>query len=240
MRWWWVLGVGVMGSALAQEGSKGMSDAERAKRDAEKVFSFIKFHTVKKPAAAPAAKPAATPAPSPRSGPTRPASSLPAQGNSSAPALNAPEAQPSVPAVASAPAPVLEASQPQGAVVEEPGRSVAPPLAASPVPAGPVQPPAAAAPAAPEAEPDEQEVELKLIDFVAPELTAQLQATLGASSPVVKVLFTVAADGKVETARAAAGVPRRLGQVAERAVLQWRFEPLPAAREVEVEIAFRR
>ena len=59
MRWWWLLAAGVMGSALAQESGKVMSDAERAKRDAEKVFSFIKFQTVKRPAAAPAAGSAA-------------------------------------------------------------------------------------------------------------------------------------------------------------------------------------
>ncbi|MFO1251585.1 MAG: TonB family protein [Inhella sp.] len=83
-------------------------------------------------------------------------------------------------------------------------------------------------------------MELKLVDFVAPELTPQIQATLGASNPVVKLRFMVGIDGKVQSARAVEGVPRRLGQVAERAVLQWRFEPLPAAREVEVEIAFKR
>ncbi|WP_374437284.1 TonB family protein [Inhella sp.] len=235
MRWWWVLGVGVMGSALAQDGGKGLSDAERAKRDAEKVFSFIKFQTVKKPSAAPAAAPSAA-APSPRLAPARSDATPTARSKPAAPEPGVAAAQASAPSLASAPATVPqivpEASRPQGAAAEDPAR---------PALGAPVQPPAAAAPPpTPEPEPEEQEVELKLVDFVAPELTPQIQATLGASSPVVKLRFMVGTDGKVQSARAVEGVPRRLGQVAERAVLQWRFEPLPAAREVEVEIAFKR
>lgn len=82
-------------------------------------------------------------------------------------------------------------------------------------------------------------MELKLVDYAAPDLSPQVQATLGARNPVVKLRFTVGADGRVQVARAADGVPRRLAQLAERAVLQWRFLPLPAAREVDVEIAFK-
>lgn len=240
MRWCWVLGVGVLGSALAQEGSRGMSDAERAKRDAEKVFSFIKFQTVKKPSATPSAAPVAA-APSPRPAAARSDTTPPARSRPAAPESGAPAAQVSAPTLASAPPAAAEASKPQGGVAaEEPPRQAVPPAAPGPALGAPVQQPAAAAPAPPEPEPEDQEVELKLVDFVAPELTPQIQATLGASSPVVKLRFMVGTDGKVQSARAVEGVSRRLGQVAERAVLQWRFEPLPAAREVEVEIAFKR
>ncbi len=226
-----------MGSALAQDGGKGISDAERAKRDAEKVFSFIKFQTVKKPSAAPAAAPAAA-APSPRPAPARSDAVPTARIKPSAPEPSAAGAQVSAPSVASAPP---TAAPPVPQIAQEASR----PLGAGEAPArpmleAPVQQPPAAAPAMSEPEPEEQEVELKLVDFVAPELTPQIQATLGASNPVVKLRFMVGTDGKVQSARAVEGVPRRLGQVAERAVLQWRFEPLPAAREVEVEIAFRR
>ena len=56
----------LMGGAMSAwaQASGELSDAERAKRDANKVFSFIKFHAVK-PAAAPAPAPAPKPAPKP-------------------------------------------------------------------------------------------------------------------------------------------------------------------------------
>ena len=54
----------LMGGAMSAwaQASGEISDAERAKRDANKVFSFIKFHAVK-PAAAPAPAPAPAVAP---------------------------------------------------------------------------------------------------------------------------------------------------------------------------------
>lgn len=234
MRWWWVLAAGVMGSALAQESGKGMSDAERAKRDAEKVFSFIKFQPVKKPA--PAAATAV-----PRTGSNRAEAPAPSRGkavpveSSAAPMPAQASAPPSAPLQAQAGAAEAERSQ-----ASAPSAQINPPEVQPPASAAAAAPSLPSAASAPDSELDEPEVELKLVDFVAPELSPQVQATLGASNPVVKLRFTVGADGKVEAARAVDGVPRRLGQVAERAVLQWRFEPLPAAREVEVEIAFRR
>jgi len=46
------------------------------------------------------------------------------------------------------------------------------------------------------------------------------------------------ADGRVSAAKAMGNAPRRIENSAVRAVMQWRFEPLPAVREVDVEIAF--
>ena len=227
MRWWCIGVVLLVGSAWAQEGSKPLSDAERAKRDAEKVFSFIKFQTVKKaPAAAPApvrTAPASAPAPQ---------------------RAEAPKAEPA--RVEPAPARVMDAALPQPAPVVEALPTVVPPLSTAPVSTAPVStaPLTAASaptPVTPADEVDEaDEVELKLLEFVAPELPAAVQATLGASNPRVKLRFQVGADGKVLSVRAADGVPRRIAQVAERAVAQWRFEPIASARDVEVEIAFRR
>jgi hypothetical protein len=68
-----------------------MSDAERARRDAEKVFGFIKFQTVKpKPAAEPEKprKPVATSAPRPAS-PARQTETAAAPQNAT-PAISAP------------------------------------------------------------------------------------------------------------------------------------------------------
>jgi hypothetical protein len=87
---------------------------------------------------------------------------------------------------------------------------------------------------------DPEEVPLQLQDFVAPVLTQEVQATLGVGSRSVKVRFTVEPSGKVSKAEAAPGVPRRLAKPAMEAILQWRFAALPAARIVDVEIAFRR
>jgi TonB family protein len=95
-------------------------------------------------------------------------------------------------------------------------------------------------PVAAPAEDEEQAVEIKLREFVAPELNPSLLATLGASNPRVLMRFTVEPDGRVSEAKAREGTPRRLAQVASRAILQWRFEPIAAAQEVEVELAFKR
>jgi Gram-negative bacterial TonB protein C-terminal len=54
------------------------------------------------------------------------------------------------------------------------------------------------------------------------------------------VRFTVEANGTVSKAEALAEAPRRFARPATDAVLQWQFAPLPQARTVDVEIAFRR
>lgn len=89
-------------------------------------------------------------------------------------------------------------------------------------------------------DPDPDDAALQLQNFVAPVLTPALQATLGAGSRNIKVRFTVEASGKVSSAEAAAGVPRRLAKPATDAILQWQFAPLSQARTADVEIAFRR
>lgn len=100
----------------------------------------------------------------------------------------------------------------------------------------------AATVAAPNDEPDDEDDEeaLKLVSFTAPQLSLELQATLGPSTRNVKVRFAVAADGRVTHAQAQEGTPRKLANVATQAIRQWRFAPLPRAREVDVEIAFKR
>lgn len=217
-----------------------LTDAERARRDADKVFNFIRFQTVRKPAADGEAKPPRPPRPVARPAPA-PSSSAPAVGSATAPA-GGPKldsaAAPVNPAAAETRAPALAAtSNPPTAAAASPT-----PVAAVPVtPAAPPSTTAQATAAAPAPDDDdEDEVPLKLVSFTAPQLSTELQATMGPSQRNIKVRFTVAADGRVTEAQAQIGTPKRLANVATAAIRQWRFEPLPQARDVDVEVAFKR
>lgn len=219
-----------MGSAVAQDAGK-LSDQERAKRDAEKVFSFIKFQTVrkdkdkdekkdeKKVAAAPAAPAAAKPQvvakadEAPRMRGLEPPASGPATdtkaGGSGA----------GVPPVGTTLPPVVDP------VPTQPAASAA----AVPAPANP-----------PEAEPDEpDEVPLKLVNYVAPEMNRHVLDAMGGRDHAVPVRFTVEPNGTVSQADPRPGVQRKLGQAAASAIKQWRFSPLPERRVVDVELMFR-
>ncbi len=221
------MGLALSGLAAAQTTPSALAAAEeRAQREAERVFSVIKFHSIRsKPAAEAASRSRAA---APRT--ERPARTVPA-----AAAAPVPAAEPSLPAVEAGttapatPEPVPSAWQ---------ATPAAPPVVAphdEPVPTAP------ALPAEPESEPEEpDEVPLRLQHFVAPVLSPSLQATLGAGARNVRVRLTVQADGTVSQADAAAGVPRRLAKPATDAILQWQFAPLPQARTADVDIAFRR
>ena len=219
-----------VGSAAAQTAEK-MSDAERARRDAEKVFSFIKFHTVKPAAPKPAPAPvAARPAPRPAavaaavaSSTVAPASAPPAPATALARSASAPAPAPAIePAAAPAPAAALADSAPAVAT------SLPPPSE-----------PVAAAPAEPAPAVEEEEVPLKLIAYVPPEMNAQVLNAMEGRQIAVPVRFTVQPDGRVSEARSTGLAPRRVANAAVRAVQQWRFDPLPAAREIDVELLFK-
>jgi protein TonB len=203
-----------------------LSDAERARRDAEKVFSFIKFQTVRnRPVGEAGEKPA------------RPRAANAAPRAPVAPAPSpAPAAAPATPATATAAA---NTPTPVSLPAEKPLETTPAPQP-TPTAAASVSPAAPPAPATEEDADDEDDAALQLQSFVPPSLTPEVNATLGAGSRNVKVRFTVEADGRVSKAEAAAGVPRRLAKPATDAILQWRFAPLPQARNVDVEIAFRR
>ncbi|MFG6430617.1 energy transducer TonB [Roseateles sp. LYH14W] len=214
---------------LSAAQAPAMTDAERARRDADKVLNFIKFHAVKaRPVAEPADKPRKPAAP----GPQRAAS----------PMRHA-EAAPAEPAVA-------ETAHASASTQTLPtADATTPPAPAQPAASfgtSPVSAPAAAAAtiAPPEsvAEPDTEEPEevaLQLQRFVEPVLTASAQATLVGRPRNVTVRFTVEPNGTVSKADALADAPRRLARPAVDAVLQWQFAPLPQPRTVDVEIAFR-
>lgn len=220
---------GPLPHALAQPAAP-MTDAERARRDAEKVFSFIKFQTVPAKPAEPAPRPA-----------------RPAAASTAPPAAAAPPRAPE-PVVAGAAAPAAPPIKPAAALAAaealpalEHAALTAPAPTAAPLAAAVLNTLPATLP--PEAEPEGDDADdgaLQLQSFVAPVITPALQSTLGAGSRNVKVRFTVQANGRVSQADAAPGVPRRLARPAIDAVLQWQFAPLPQPRTVDVEIAFRR
>jgi TonB family protein len=214
-----------------------ISDAERAKRDADKVFSFIKFHTVR-----PAAPAAAAPRPAPRPVPAPVSAAAAAVSPAVARALAAPA--PVAAPVASAPVATAMAAvtdQPAAAALPVASASVPALDSASTLSPNASLPPTAQPPAQlaqPVLEPEE-EVPLRLIAYVAPEMNAQVLAAIASSQVVVPVRFVVEPDGKVSSALVRGNAPRRVGQAAVRAVQQWRFDKIPAVREVDVEIAFK-
>ncbi len=235
---------------LAQSGDAGLSDQERAKRDAGKVFNFIKFHAVRavKPAEKPADKPVETraavaPAPVARRASdvqvatldgARAAEAVQTQG------VGAPANQAAAPTSAAAQSATLASpigpseSAPQATSTQGAGAAVLP---AAALVATPNQPAATVTPPAAEPEPEE-DAGLQLIQYVEPELPrANNVSTL--TGGTVTVRFEVGPDGKVVSAVPREGAPRRLAQAAARAVQQWRFAPLNAAREAEVDIVFK-
>jgi len=240
--------------AWAQSGEASISDQDRAKRDASKVFNFIKFHAVRpaKPADKVAEK--APDRPADRAPELRVASAPPPPA--SAPALLTPaRANTDVRVAALDPARLgslpSDERVPKPAVLAAPAASEAPdarvaaPEASGPALAG-VAPAVAAlvanpqpAPSiTPEPEPEpEDEVGLQLLQYVEPELPRSNSVNT-LKGGTVTVRFEVGTDGKVVSAVPREGASRRLAQAAARAVQQWRFAPLSSAREAEVDIVF--
>ena len=198
------------------------ADLERVRREAEKVFSWIKFHTV----------------------PTKPATETRAKPQRAPAASKDAAAKPSAPAADVTPAEAAPPSLPAMAEVQAtPSVPAGPERGAEPAPAAPAPESTVPTPAATEAEAERDEPEdpaLQLRSFVAPVLPPAVQSTLGVGTRAVKVRFTVEADGRVSHAEAAPDLPRRLAKPATEAILQWQFAPLPQARTAEVEIGFRR
>jgi TonB family protein len=226
------------GLLLAQANSgkdaKSLSDSDRAKRDADKVFSFIKFHTVRSAPAPAPAKPAAQAAQA--APPTR--SLVVATAPASQPAA-ATSASVGTAATSSAAAP---AATVPSTLAAEAASAAEPTVTTADLPADAASAAATLSQAPLQAAPqvEEEEVPLRLVDYVAPDMSAQVLAAMPSNEVTVPVRFTVQPDGRVSSAQAmGGGAPRRVAQAAVRAVQQWRFDPLPAERTVDVEINFK-
>lgn len=236
-----VLGVLASGAG-AQElgdlaGKAKLSDAERAKRDADKVYQWIRFLGDKadkpvRPAAAREAQAAAKEGK--ESAKDAAASREAAQRAAAVRAVAA-----ASPAAAGRPAP--EASSPTLASAAPAATPEAQPqlMAAAAPSAQPVLPPPAAQAArapAPAPAPAEEDEQLKLLERVEPEFPHRLLQDRGGS---VTVRFTVQPDGSVRSVEALKSSNSRLVRGVVDAVSRWRFAPITQARSAVVEVGFK-
>ncbi|QPF75683.1 TonB family protein [Roseateles sp. DAIF2] len=209
-------------------GKAKLSDSERAKRDADKVYQWIRFHADKAEKADKAAKaqqstqaapvPAAKPAAAPPPVASARAATPPA-------AAAAPVAKPAEPAVAAAPAPAASADQ-LVAMATTSAQPVLPPPTAQ----------AARAVTPPPPPPEPVEEALTLVERVEPEFPRRVLQDRGGS---VTVRFTVQPDGSVRDAEAVKSSHPRLVRGVLDAVNRWRFAPITQARSAVVEVGFR-
>lgn len=199
---------------------------ERAQKQADAVFHWIKLNSEKganrqQPAPTPPAPPAPAPAPAPRKPAAVAAAPKPATPAAPASAA-APAEAPVAAAVASAPDPVQVAA------------------AAPPAPEPAATPPAtvamAAVPAPPPPAP-EPEVQLQPLSRVNPVVPRQLRQQ-SFRTGYARVRFTVTPAGVVSMAEVLETSHTRLGPAAVEAIKQWRFAPIPTAREAAIEFAF--
>lgn len=212
----------------AQSDAAKADSLERAQKAADAVFHWIKVNADKnpRPAPPPAPRKPAPVAAAPREAPAPAPTPVRVQVEAAAPAPALPE-----PAPAPLPAITAAASEPERTPVV---LASAPPL---PQPAAPLAAAARAVqPPPPPAE--EAEVPLKLLVKVEPVIPRQLQAQ-SFRNGFAQVQFIVAPDGTVVQAQATKSSNPRLGAAAVEAVRQWRFAPIPTAREAAVEVAFR-
>jgi TonB family protein len=215
---------GVANAAFAQAETPlkpELSAEERAQKQADKVFTFIKLQSVKPSTKRAAAEPTA---PNP-----------PVQTAGIAVAKVAPKPQAKV-AAALEPRQLASAATPASPSVEAQRSQESQPtlLAAASLTAAVVQPELLPQHPAPPAEPEPPA--LQLLTKVEPEIPRQLQADFKGGA--VTVRFMVQTDGSVMQAQAVQASHKRLAVAAVSAVNQWRFAPLPAPREASVDIAF--
>jgi TonB family protein len=207
--------------ALADEPVKPpLSAEERAQKQADRVFTFIRLHTDKAPAKRVApAEAAATPGPAVAIAATQ------------AKALAKPQSKPALAGAAPADA------RPT-ASVEPAAEPLAPAtlLAAASLSAASVQPELLPQPQALARQAEPEPPALQLLSKVEPEIPRQLQADFKGGS--VTLRFVVQPDGSVAQTQALKSSHKRLTVAAIAAVNQWRFAPLPAPREATVDIAF--
>lgn len=208
--------------------ASGISDSDRAKRDADKVLQWIKFHATH------SAKPEA-PAPAPKPAPAAKAPA-PKPAVATAPAPTPAAAAPTAQAAASVPAPAASQEQ-QLAAGREPEAPAPKPELVAAAPATPPAPPATEPTRAAPAPEPEEEVALRLIQKVDPDIPRQLASNIRSGSVMVR--FQVKPDGTTTKVESLGNANKRLASSAIAAVQQWKFAPIPKQREATVEIGFK-
>lgn len=209
-----------------------MSAAERAKRDADKVFHWIMIHSDKprkaKAEAKPEPKAEARREDKPVAAPAATAAGRPGRTEAAAPNAKGSEQGKSDGAAATA------------SVTAQPNLPVAGPEAAkgSSADAAPKQvasiPPNKAAP--PVDEGDDEDIALVPVQQAEPDFPASVMRQL--RKGLVQVRFDVQADGTVARAEVVKTTHRRLNDTAIAAVSQWRFQPVRKAQSAVVELGF--
>ncbi|MBB3197263.1 energy transducer TonB [Roseateles terrae] len=233
-------------AAAATDNKAQLSDVERAKRDADKVFQWIKFHAEKGETKKPEhqAKTDAKPEPKPQ----------PAVAKSAAPAPARKSDEDSRTVVAAASD--SQRGDAGGGMTRTSltsssagAASTTPPAYTGRIPesmamAAPATAPVVGAPAAPAQQPEpepaplpEEDTPLRLVNKVDPEYPRALLTQQRNGSVMVK--FVVQTDGSVEQVEAIKSPDRKLSVAAVAAVKQWRFAPINKPRPVSVEIGFQ-
>jgi TonB family protein len=215
------------------------SSAEQARREADKVFKWIRIHSdaPRRPGQpASAAAPAPTPGPAPKAAAPQAATARPQP---------APVVRPATPAAPAAPA--ASAARPSGtgagagrpaAVLEPAGPASSP---AAPLPRAAEATPAASTPiagaaAAPSTADEPDERPLVLAVSVEPEFPALLTRRL--RKGWVQVRLAVNPDGSVGDVEVVGSSHPRLNESALAAARRWVFEPPGQARQATAELAF--
>jgi protein TonB len=206
-------GVWAQAAGAASAAGAEISASDRAKRDADKVFQWIRIHSDKPRKAATAMPPAAAPVATVAARPVaRPA------GRSGDGGIT--ETVTPVVAVGS-----VAATQPA-----EPAAAATPPAVAD----KPTD--ARVAALAPPAQPVEEDMALVPIRRTEPEFSGALMRSLRKGT--VQVSFTVNPDGTVGKAEAVRSSHPRLKDAAVATVSQWRFQPLRHAQQAVVDLGF--
>ena len=196
-----------------------ISDSDRAKRDADKVFQWIRIHSDKPRKIAAAAPPLASAAPV---AVTRPKAASKANDSG-----------------------ITESVTPLATARSEPPREASVPAASTPgetttaiaQPAADKQSDTVVASIAPRAQVDiEEDLALIPVHRTEPEFSTALMRSLRKGE--VKVSFTVKPDGTVTQAQALSSTHPRLKDVAVATVQEWRFQPLRHAQQGVVDLGF--
>ena len=253
------------GLAAAQAGDNNAERMERVRREAANPLRMIieagqakgRVRAVEPgPRPRPAAEPATAAAVPAAPAPTTPvaATAAPAPTTAPAPPTPAPAPSPIVERVEALPTPVDPPAPPPAtasapadrplaaAAADAPPAAPATQAADAPAPAQAADaPPAAQAAVAPPASPPAPAVvaaPLRLVHYVAPELSPRVLARLGRTN-VVNAMLRINADGSVAEVELRGNVDRALGPLVVEALRQWRYAPLEAPREQLVELVIK-
>ena len=218
--------------AVAQTNKAAATDAaaERAQRQSDNVYRWIKMHAEPVRKTEPNKAEAARTRPK-SDGATAPApASAQAVGAAPAPVAPAANGGAATPAVLAAEDARATAATPAASALAVAAPSVAEPVSAprealAAATARPVEPP--------EPEPED---ELKVLAQPQPEIPRELRNQL--SSGKVTLAFTVQTGGNVTDVSVLSSSHRRLNRPAQDAVAQWKFAPVKTARAVKVDLEF--